>query len=59
MDVKEPDVLCITFHAIPEHGQGMTPIVPHCSVFGSCPGTAHRQCDYTITPSGVQWGVRM
>ena len=42
-------VLCRTFHAAPEQGQGLTPIVPHCSGSGSSPclGTEHSQCDYT------------
>ena len=30
-------VLCRTFHTAPEQGQGLTPIVPHCS--GSGPET--------------------
>ena len=44
-------VLCGTFHTAPGHGQGLTPIVPHCSTSGPgpCPGTGHSQCDYTKT----------
>ena len=42
-------VLCRTFHITPEQGRGsLTPIVPHCSGFGPCPGTGHSQCDYSI-----------
>ena len=39
-----------TFLAAPEQGQGLTPIVPHCSGSGPgpCPGTGHSQCDYTM-----------
>ena len=48
-------VLCRTFHTAPEQRRGPTPIVPHCSGSGSssCPGTGHRQCDYTIWMEGV------
>ena len=28
-------ILCRPFHTAPEHGQGLTPIVPHCSSSGS------------------------
>ena len=43
-------VLCGTFHTAPEQGQGLTPIVPHCSGSGPspCPSTGHSQCDYTV-----------
>ena len=45
-------VLCRTFYTAPEQGQGLTPIVPHCSGSGPspCPGTRHSQCDYTVEP---------
>ena len=42
-------VLCRTFHTAPVQGQGLAPIVPHCSDSGPgpCPSTGHNQCDYT------------
>ena len=42
-------VLCRTFDTTPEQGQGLTPIVPHCSGPGPSPCTGRSQCYYTIT----------
>ena len=44
---------CVWFYVelfILHRGQGLTPIVPHCSGSGPgpCPATGHSQCDYTI-----------
>ena len=35
-------VLCRTCHTAPDQGQGLTPIVPHCSGSGPCPSPGDR-----------------